>query len=148
MGDLGGEFAPQHENILYATRGRYTFPYQRPKTVLRFQRVLPDELLHPNEKPVALLVYLIAHLSKPNDLILDPFCGSGTTCVAAKKLGRRYIGIDISEEYCEIARMRLKMQKMRFKESQIGQSIKAVQAGEYSLLDWAVDKKKRKNKRT
>jgi len=51
---------------------------------------------------------LIEYYTNPNDLILDPFCGSGTTCVAAKMLGCRYIGIDISEEYCEIARQRLK----------------------------------------
>ena len=49
----------------------------------------------------------VLYHSNPNDLILDPFCGSGTTCVAAKMLGRNYIGIDISEEYCEIARQRL-----------------------------------------
>ena len=63
--------------------------------------------LHPTQKPVALMEYLIKTYSKENDLILDPFCGSGTTCVAAKMLGRRYIGIDISEEYCQIARDRL-----------------------------------------
>ena len=43
----------------------------------------------------------------PNGLVLDPFCGSGTTCVAAKREGFDYIGIDISEEYCEIARRRV-----------------------------------------
>ena len=62
---------------------------------------------HPSQKPIKLLKHLIWIFSKPNDLILDPFCGSGTTCVAAKMLGRRYIGIDISEKYCEIARQRL-----------------------------------------
>jgi len=41
------------------------------------------------------------------DLILDPFCGSGTTCVAAKKLGRRYIGIEIDPTYADIARRRI-----------------------------------------
>jgi len=59
------------------------------------------------EKPLALMAYLCEKLSNPGDLILDPFCGSGTTCVAAKMLGRRYIGIDISEDYCRIARERL-----------------------------------------
>jgi DNA modification methylase len=63
---------------------------------------------HPTQKPLRLIWTLIKENSHPNNLILDPFCGSGTTCVAAKMLGRRYIGIDISEKYCEIARMRLK----------------------------------------
>ncbi len=58
--------------------------------------------------PVGIPQTAIDGWSKPDDLILDPFCGSGTTCVAAKMLGRDYIGIDISEEYCEIARQRIK----------------------------------------
>ena len=62
---------------------------------------------HPTEKSLKLMQWLVANFSQPNDLILDPFCGSGTTCVAAKMFGRRYIGIDISSEYCEIARQRL-----------------------------------------
>ena len=51
--------------------------------------------------------WLVGLFSNPGDLIIDPFCGSGTTCVAAKMLGRNYIGIDISPDYCEIARQRL-----------------------------------------
>jgi site-specific DNA-methyltransferase (adenine-specific) len=62
---------------------------------------------HPTEKPEILLERLILVNSNPNDIILDPFCGSGTTCVVAKKLGRNYIGIDISKEYCEISEKRL-----------------------------------------
>ena len=63
--------------------------------------------IHPTQKSLALMVWCIKNYSSPNDLIVDPFCGSGTTCVAAKMLGRRYIGIDISPEYCEIARQSL-----------------------------------------
>ncbi len=62
---------------------------------------------HPCPKPINWAVWLIDRTTKPNDLILDPFCGSGTTCVAAKMLGRHYIGIDISNDYCEIARKRI-----------------------------------------
>jgi len=67
-----------------------------------------DCIDHPTPKPLEILLAQVELFSQPDDLILDPFCGSGTTCVAAKMLGRNYIGIDISEEYCEIARMRLK----------------------------------------
>jgi len=63
--------------------------------------------VHPTQKPEGLMRWCLGRYSQPKQLILDPFCGSGTTCVAAKMLGRRYIGIDISEKYCEISRERL-----------------------------------------
>lgn len=63
--------------------------------------------VHPTQKPLQLMCWCLENYSKPDNLILDPFCGSGTTCVAAKMLGRRFIGIDISEEYCKISRQRL-----------------------------------------
>jgi DNA modification methylase len=62
---------------------------------------------HPCAFPLELPVRLIKSFTDPGAIILDPYCGSGTTCVAAKKLGRKYIGIDRSEEYCQIARDRL-----------------------------------------
>ena len=63
--------------------------------------------LHPTQKPVALLSYLYLTYSDVGDSILDPFMGSGTTLVAAKQLGRKAVGIEIEEKYCEIAVKRL-----------------------------------------
>ena len=64
---------------------------------------------HPCQKPVAWAEWLITRATNDEgDVVLDPFNGSGTTCVAAKKLKRDYIGIDISEKYCKIAEERLK----------------------------------------
>jgi DNA modification methylase len=62
---------------------------------------------HPTVKPIAIMSYLIALGSRPNDVVLDPFMGSGTTGIAAKILGRDFIGIEIDPEYFEIARMRI-----------------------------------------
>ena len=66
---------------------------------------MPD---HPSPKPIEAMLWLVRRLvTPPGGIVLDPFCGSGTTCVAAKREGFNYIGIDISEEYCEIARRRV-----------------------------------------
>jgi len=62
---------------------------------------------HPTEKPLDLFASFVSDFTSSGDIILDPFCGSGTTCVAAKKLGRRYVGIEIDPKYCEIARERV-----------------------------------------
>jgi hypothetical protein len=62
---------------------------------------------HPSTKPEALMCELVADFTDPGDLILDPFGGSGTTAVAAKRLGRRCILIEREEKYCEVAAKRL-----------------------------------------
>lgn len=70
------------------------------------KNVSHDKTEHPCQMPLEVMLYIISSL--PEDLtIIDPFCGSGTTLVAAKRLGRRYYGIEISENYCAIARNRL-----------------------------------------
>lgn len=62
---------------------------------------------HPTVKPLKLMSYLITLTSHPGDLILDPFVGSGTSCIAAKQLDRKYIGIEREAQYVEIANARL-----------------------------------------
>ncbi len=62
---------------------------------------------HPTQKPLPLFKWIINNYSKPGETICDPFMGSGTTLRAAKDLGRKYIGSEISEEYCLIAKNRL-----------------------------------------
>lgn len=65
------------------------------------------KFLHPTIKPLEMVEKHILHSTQPNDIVLDCFMGSGTTCVAAKNTGRRYIGIDINQEYVKIANDRL-----------------------------------------
>lgn len=80
---------------------------KRDSSVLRYWIGQRDYALHPNQKPVPLLTYLIEKLASDNPLIVDPFMGSGSTLVAAKKCGRRALGIEVEERYCEIAATRM-----------------------------------------
>src|SRR3989344_3979586 len=66
---------------------------------------------HPTQKPEKLVAKVILASSKLNDIVLDPFLGSGATSVVAKKLGRRYVGIEIDERYCCLAEKRLDVAK-------------------------------------
>ena len=63
--------------------------------------------LHPTQKPIELLEYLINTYTNENEIVLDNTCGSGSTLVAAKNLNRKCYGIELEEKYCEIAKNRL-----------------------------------------
>ena len=67
---------------------------------------------HPSPKPESAITFFVERLSSQDDTILDPFMGSGTTLRAAKNLGRKAIGIEIEEKYCEIAAKRMAQQVM------------------------------------
>lgn len=69
---------------------------------------------HPTQKPIYLLDTIVRATSLPNDIVLDPFCGSSTTGVACKRLGRNFIGIDQEAEYIELSANRLAHENMNF----------------------------------
>lgn len=78
-----------------------------PTSIVKIPVVNGTDTQHPTEKPVALGEWLIKTYTKENDVVLDNTCGSGSFLVAAKNLNRRYLGIEINPQYCEIAKNRL-----------------------------------------
>lgn len=107
MGDLEHEHGRQWEGICFYPGANHQFVKRIPD-ILFANRT--GNGLHPTQKPVNLLSQLIA--CNLGNLILDPFLGSGTTAVAAKQLGRQFIGIEIEEKYCAIAVQRLAQEEL------------------------------------
>jgi site-specific DNA-methyltransferase (adenine-specific) len=79
-----------------------------PTTILEISNAVIKGRVHPTQKPIALMEYLIKTYTNENDMVLDNTMGSGTTCLAAKNLNRRYIGIEKDDKYFEIAVNRIK----------------------------------------
>lgn len=89
-------------------RDLWEFPLVQGKERLRGEN---GRALHPTQKPEEMLKRIILASSERNDIVLDPFLGSGTTAHVAKKLGRRWIGIEREEKYVKLAKSRLKVIK-------------------------------------
>lgn len=106
-GDLEGDFGNQYESIAFMPKEQFKLKSKRYSNVWHFNRVSPDKLKHPTQKPVSIIRRLIKAGTKENDVVLDPFMGSGTTAVASQELDRRFIGFELDEGYCEVANNRL-----------------------------------------
>lgn len=116
-GNLALPWGKAHEYIQFAVHRGGAFDQKRNAgalaarmrrgSILRYPRIDGNVLRHPTEKPVDLLRELIESSSRIGETVLDPFAGVGSTLVAARLEGRRAIGIEIEEKYCEVAVQRL-----------------------------------------
>ena len=107
---IGGTIA---DNVIKYSLGVYNENIfskynQLPNNYISFKSLSEDTGLHPTQKPLHLMKFLIELVTIKNQVILDPFCGSGTTLVAAIQLQRKYIGIEINNLYYNIACQRIK----------------------------------------
>ncbi len=105
MGDLKHEHGRQWEAICFYPQDQHEFIFRIPDVIMS-KRTGNEE--HPTQKPTAVFSTIIQ--ANVGNLILDPYMGSGTTLRAAKDLGRRAIGIEIEEKYCEIAANRCRQE--------------------------------------
>jgi len=103
---LGMGFRAQHEKILAFCKGTARYPGNT-GSVLSTPRVPRSRSTHPTEKPQPLLQALVRVVTTEGDLVIDPFCGTGSTGVAATSLGRRFMGCEREPAYAREARARL-----------------------------------------
>lgn len=110
---MGYAFRHQFELILVLEKGNPKYNLTNFSNVQE-SKFISDKSIHPHQKPLDLLTKIIKHSSKEGDLVFDPFCGSGSTCLAAKLTKRDWFGIEMDEEYFEIANKRLKEESNEF----------------------------------
>ena len=104
---MGNNYRPNYELCLLCCKTNVVTKSKNKSNILKYRRVSPTKLLHSCEKPVALLEDLISELSNEDDIVFDPFMGSGSTGVACVNTGRRFIGFELDTKYFEIAKQRI-----------------------------------------
>lgn len=106
----GNHYSFTHELIIFGFNGNQSMKGTniiRCKAFCSGAKAIEGEKVHPTQKPLELIEKLITDSTQPGDLVLDCFAGSGTTAVAAKKLGRKFICFELQEKYAQIARARV-----------------------------------------
>lgn len=102
-----GNYLPDTEYLVHAWRPGRLFGEYRDKSRFFVSRGGGGEFTHPTVKPIPLMSKLVRLGTAPGDLVLDPYSGTGSTLLAAKLLGRRAIGVELEERWCEVAAQRL-----------------------------------------
>ena len=105
------KFYPRTEHVFIFSKGKpalFNAKYAKKTDVWQITHECSQKVRHPAPFPIQLALNCIGALSDESATVLDPFLGSGTTAIAAAQLGRKFIGIEISPEYCRIAEERLK----------------------------------------
>lgn len=116
---MGWHYRRSYEVVLVAERAgaacRWFDETDKVENIIRhIRKIIPSKDQHPTPKPESLVTHFLGLHTRAGDLVLDPFMGHGTTLRAAKDMGRRAIGIDVSEEYCEAAAKRLQQGALDF----------------------------------
>jgi DNA modification methylase len=101
IGDLKGTFSTDHEMAMVFNRGAEICG-KRVGSVWSFGKDAASTYMHPTQKPIALAAEAIVNTTRKQELVYDPFLGSGTTLIAAEQLGRRCYGMEISPAYCDV----------------------------------------------
>ena len=106
-GDLKGSYAPKYEFILFGHKGRTLLREKRIPDVIDCAKISSKKLTHPTEKPQELLKIFIKQSSDEDNIIFDGFMGTGSCGIATNKLNRKFIGIELDENYFNIAKDRI-----------------------------------------
>lgn len=109
LGDLEHNWPFSYEVIFYLKKGNRPIKSRR-SSILTYDRLLGAQMIHPTEKPIALLQELVTQSTERDELVVDPFAGSGSTLDAARRIGRRALGFELDADHHGKATERLSQQ--------------------------------------
>lgn len=107
IGDLFHSLSTDYEMAIVAHKGNCEIKSKRYGSVWKIDKVNPNKMVHPTEKPIPLMKIFLECFAEEDSIVLDPFAGSGSTLGACKLTGRNFIGIELEPKYVDIANKRI-----------------------------------------